>query len=116
MPRPDGQPPYDHAGCERFVAGLGPTVRARALVLFELLDRDGDVEAQPLALALGLPRAQLLPGALNTHLKRRAAALGWPLPFAGGTSHEARGTPPRTWWADRDGIAGRMRAALADAS
>ena len=104
--------PYDAPGCATYCAGLGDGVAARARVLFDLLAADGDVEAAPLALALDLARPQLLAGALNTHLKRRAAALGWPLPFDGGSSRLARGRPPRTWWRDREGIAARMVVAL----
>ncbi len=105
----DGTGPWDAAACAAFAAGLGDAVLARAVVLFGLLDADGEVESGELALALGLPRPQLLPGAVNTRLKVRARELGLPLPFDGGSSHETRGP---TVWRDRDGTAGRVLAAL----
>lgn len=101
--------PYDPATCERFAEGLGDAVLARAAVLFALLAEAGEVDSVELALALGLRRPQLLAGAVNTHLKLRARALGLPLPFDGGSSHLARGA---TTWYDRGGTAARMLAAL----
>ncbi len=100
---------WDAAACAAFAEGLGDRVLARAVVLFALLEADGEVECGELALALGLPRPQLVPGAVNTRLKVRARELGLPLPFDGGSSREARGP---TVWRDRAGLAGRLLAAL----
>jgi hypothetical protein len=105
----DGPGPWDAAACAAFAGGLGDQVLARAVVLFALLEADGEVESGELALALGLPRPQLLAGAVNTRLKVRARELGLPLPFDGGSSRAARGV---TTWRDRAGTAGRVLAAL----
>ncbi len=105
----DGAGAWDAGACAAFAEGLGDGVLARAIVLFALLDADGEVESGELALALGLPRPQLLAGTVNTRLKVRARELGLALPFDGGSSHGARGA---TVWRDREGTAGRVLAAL----
>ena len=105
--------PYDPPACRAFAEGLGDRVLARAETLFALLAEHGEVESGEVALALGLARPQLVAGAVNTRLKTRAAELGLPLPFAGGSSHRAEGTPRRTVWRDRgDGTTHRLLAAL----
>jgi hypothetical protein len=103
-----------------FISELGDSVIERSRTLFELLARQHVVDSTELASALGVtPRA--LGGYLTTPLKRRANALGLPLPFDGGRGAEpfgGIGTPSpdmdraRTHWEDRDGIAPRMLIAL----
>ncbi len=104
---------YDARTCRTYAEGLGDAVLARAATLFALLAEHGEVESGEVALALGLARPQLVAGAVNTRLKVRAGELGLPLPFLGGCSHEAVGTPRRTVWRDRgDGTTPRLLAAL----
>ncbi len=114
-------PEFDAATCARFVAELGDGVLDRARMLFERLDRDEVVNSVALAETLGITPRELS-GYLTTPLKRRAAALKLPLPFSGGLGAEQYGgirspapdmDPQRTHWQNRDGIAGRMLAAIA---
>jgi hypothetical protein len=105
-------PAYDAVTCRAFAEGLGDAVLERAVRLFALLAEQGEAESGEVALVLDLARPQLIAGAVNTRLKVRAGELGLPLPFDGGCSHTAVGRPRRTVWADRDGIAARMHAAL----
>jgi hypothetical protein len=113
-------PRFDASTCAEYVLSLGDGVLTRARTLFGLLAGGDAISSVQLAGALEVtPRA--LSGYLTTPLKRRAKALGLPLPFAGGsgdkpygglTSPPADATPDRTYWRDRDGIAQRMLTAI----
>jgi len=119
---PTGSDPgYDAETCAEFVRGLGPGVVERGIVLYRALAGEGKIDSVSLAASLGLDGPSVLSGALTTALKRRADHLGLPYPFDGGQGQEMYGgitnpadddDPERTHWADRDGLAGRMLAAL----
>lgn len=113
-------PGYNERTCRRFVGELGDEVLRRATVLFAALDANGIVDSVGLATALAITPRELS-GHLTTPLKRRAKALGLPLPFAGGLGTETYGgiknpapdlDPERTHWQDRDGVAKRMLVAI----
>lgn len=106
--QPERSATYDDAICREYVAALGDGVVERADTMFRLLAKQGEVGAQQLADALHLASTRQLSGALTTALKRRAAALGLDPPW-----DVADGRDGRTAWYDREGIARRMRAALA---
>ncbi len=119
---------YDALTCAAFVSELGSGVLDTATVLFDALAPEGRISSVELAERLQVARPSSIAGALTTPLKRRAKALGLPLlPFDGGQgfSESYGGLPPkeaeaagldpeRTYWQDRDGIAGRMLNALAE--
>jgi hypothetical protein len=113
---------YDAATCARYVAELGTGVLERSLVLFNALAQEGRTDSPALSAALEC-RPPALAGSLTTPIKRRAKALGLPLPFDGGHGSVDFGgisdpspgdDPARTYWADRNGIAVRMLQAIDD--
>jgi hypothetical protein len=115
-------PDYDARTCRRLAGELSDAVLGRAATLFEALAGGGVIDSVTLADRLGVsPRA--LSGNLTTPLKRRAKALGLPLPFDGGHGDQAYGgislpsrdmDAQRTHWRDRNGIAERMLNAVRD--
>jgi len=114
-------PAWDDATCRLYADQLSPDVAKRAIVLFEALANDGKIESRDLAKRLDVKTPKALSGFLTTSLKRHANKLGLPLPFDGGEGSKLFGgipnpadgdDPQRTYWVDRDGIAGRMVVAL----
>ncbi len=100
---------YDPAACEAFAAGLDDEVLVRAELLFVLLHERSRLDSLELATALSAPVVQLW-GLLTNPMKRRADALGLPLPYAvveGGSAQDPV-------WTDAGGVAGRMQDALAE--
>lgn len=122
-PRPATTGAYDAETCRIMLEPLSTPVLERALVLFDALQERGKIASVELAALLDTtPRA--IGGLVTSQLKRRAKALGLPLPFDGGEGALAYGgipkpaksdDPGRTYWQDRDGIAARMATALREA-
>src|SRR5438128_935874 len=78
---------YDDRTCAVFASELGRIVIERAFTLFENLDEPGRIDSLALAEKLDTTPRELS-GMLTTPLKRRAAALGLPLPWEGGRGSE----------------------------
>jgi hypothetical protein len=95
---------YDDTTCELFVSPLGDDVLARAVMLFEKLTVDGEVDSTSLAQALGAAPSAL-GGLLTGRLNRRAQQLGLKPPY------EVERTSGRTIWRDQQGTAERLLAA-----
>jgi hypothetical protein len=117
------QADYDARTCAVFTEGLTPNVLRRAKILFQLIADDGRTDSVTLSAALNASPREI-GGSLTTPIKRRAAALGLPLPWDGGRGAEPYGglpnprpddDPQRTYWADRKGIAKRMLKAIEEA-
>lgn len=99
---------YDEAACAALVREFGVNSLNRAGDFFGRLEADGAVDSLTMAqhMSLGTPRN--ISSALTTPLKRLAKRLGLGLPWVEDVSPEGR-----TVWRDRDGIAARMKAAVA---
>jgi hypothetical protein len=101
---------YDDAGVQEFVGGLGRELTEHALVFFDALRKPpGRVDAVTLADQLGALGGRALSGMLTTPLKRHADRLGFDSPP---WDELARTGRDPTVWADRDGNAERIHAAL----
>lgn len=98
---------YDEAACVALVREFGVNTLNRAADFFAKLEADGAVDSVTMAQQLGVGTPRNISSALTTPLKRHAKRLGLGLPWTEGVSAENR-----TVWRDRDGIAGRMRAAV----
>jgi hypothetical protein len=101
-----GDPFYDDPTCREFVAGLSTPVLRRSIVLFSALAERETVSASAVAEELEV-NPQELPGLLTTPLRRRANALGVPLPYVI-ARHSSTG---RRSWSDEGGIARRLEQA-----
>jgi hypothetical protein len=103
---------YDAQTCRAFVdpRHIGDTVLERAAVFFSELEQNGHVVSIDLVAALNLKGATSLAAALTNALKKSANRLGLAMPW----QIDATPDGTRTIWRDRDGIAARMVAAIAD--
>lgn len=111
---PDLTPEYDEETCRVFVSGIGDAVIKRAELFFFALtsashDASPQLDSLRLARLLETDSPRNIASMLTTPLKRRAKALGLPVPWA-----EASSAENRTVWLDRDEIAGRMYVVLSD--
>jgi hypothetical protein len=98
---------WDPATCSTFVSNLGDRVLERAEKFFEALESRGKVASPELAKRIGVKRTTDIQAALTTALKRRARKLALERPW-----NEDR-SGGRVVWLDRNGIARRMREAIA---
>ncbi len=99
---------YDDATCRVFISGVGDAVLPRAELFFGELHRrlavgEPGLDSLELAKLLGTDSPRNIASLLTTSLKRRAKALGLPVPWT-----EESSPDNRTVWVDRDGIAARM--------
>ncbi|HEV2790167.1 MAG TPA: hypothetical protein VGV69_02575 [Solirubrobacterales bacterium] len=98
---------YDAEQCRALARELGVNSLHRSRDFFAKLDVDGSVDSLTMAryLSLGTPRN--IASAVTTPIKRIAKRLGLGLPWDEDVSAD-----DRTVWRDRNGIAGRMLAAI----
>jgi hypothetical protein len=98
---------YGDDTCREFVSALGETVLENAAIFFRALRTDKTIGSLELAELLGVASPRNLPSILTTPLKRRARALGLPVPW--NTSADA---DDRTVWRSPPDVVRRMQRAI----
>ena len=81
---------FDDAGSREFVRGLGDKVLVNSWPFFSALNERGQIGSLEVARMIGVSSPRNIPAVLTTPLKRRAKALGLPLPWRSGADHEGR--------------------------
>jgi len=98
---------YTNDAIREFVRGLGNKVLVNSKLFFAALVSRGQIGSLEVARMVGVSSPRNIPSVLTTPLKRRAKALGLPMPWRSGADHE-----DRTLWFAIDGVAERLVEAI----
>ena len=98
---------YTNEAVAEFVRGLGGKVLVNSRLFFAAMNERSRVGSLEVARMVGVSSPRLVPSVLTTPLKRRAKAMGLPLPWRSGADHE-----DRTLWFPIDDLAERFVKAI----
>lgn len=98
---------YTDESLAEFVRGLGDKVLVNSKPFFVAMGERGQVGSLEVARIVGVSSPRHIPSVLTTPLKRRAKAMGLPLPWRSGADHE-----DRTLWFPIDDLAERFVKAI----
>lgn len=100
---------FDDDTCREYVRGLGDKVLINGHAFFEALDRKRRIGSVEAAAIVGVSTPRNLPSVLTTPLKRRARAVGVPLPWRVESDYE-----DRTVWIATGDVPSRLVKAITD--
>lgn len=98
---------YTDDAIREFVRGLGNKVLVNCKPFFAALVERGQIGSLEVARMVGVSSPRNIPSVLTTPLKRRAKALGLPMPWRSGADHE-----DRTLWLAIEGVAEKFVEAI----